>query len=91
MAGATRAVSALRQELTVRVSSLHVRRVVVHPRRRYDAPLVRDAPRPAHRDAVRFAQPVRFHALLGGHGVVAVEHAVPVQQRGRRKHCYVAT
>lgn len=58
-----------------------MRLMVVHAGGGYDATLVRDAARTAHGDAVRFAQPVRFHALLRGDRIVAVEYAVAVQQR----------
>lgn len=52
---------------------------------------MRDTSRAAHGDAVRLAQPVRFHALLCGHRVVAIEDAVAVQQRCGRQHGDVAT
>lgn len=60
--------------------------MIVHASGRDDATLVRDAARPTHRDAVRFAQPVGLHALLRGNRVVAIENAVAVQQRRGREH-----
>lgn len=65
--------------------------MVVDTRRRYDASLMRYAPGSAHGDAVRLAQPIRFHALLRRHRVVAIEDAVTVQQRRGRQHGDVAT
>lgn len=70
---------------------LHVWRMIVDSSRRYNASLVRYTTCPAHGDAIRFAQPVRFHALLCGDGVVAIEDAVTVQQRRGRQHGDVAT
>lgn len=48
--------------------------------------MVRDATGPAHRNTVRFAQPVRFEALLGCDRIIPVEDTIVVQQRSRRKH-----
>jgi len=64
--------------------------MVVDARGGYDPAQVGDAPRPAHADPVRLAQPVGLHALLRGHRVVPVEHAVAVEQRGGGQHHHVA-
>lgn len=69
----------------------HVRLMIVDARGRYNATLMRYTARPAHGDSIRLAQPVRFHALLCGHSVIAIEYAVAMQQRRRRQHHYVAT
>lgn len=52
---------------------------------------MRYATSPTHSDAIRFAQPIGFHALLGGHCVVTIEDAVAVEQRRGRQHGDVAT
>jgi len=64
--------------------------MVVDARGGDDPAQMGDAPRPAHADPVGLAQPVGLHALLRGHRVVAVEHAVAVEQRGGGQHHHVA-
>lgn len=68
-----------------------MRLMIVHARCGYYATLMRYAARPAHGNAIRFTQPVGFHALLSGHRVVAIEDAVAVQQRRGRQHGDLAT
>lgn len=60
-----------------------MRRMIMDTVGRYDAALVRYTTGPAHRHPIGLAQPVGLHALLRGHRVIPIEHAVSVQQ-GRR-------
>lgn len=54
--------------------------MVVNSGRRDDLAVVRDTPRPAHRNPVRLAQPVRLETLLGRHRIVPVKYTIVVQQ-----------
>lgn len=64
--------------------------MIVHARRGYDPAQMCDAARSAHADPIGLAQPIGLHALLCGDGVVAVEHAIAVQQRCGGQHDHVA-
>lgn len=50
--------------------------MIVYTSGRYDPAQMRDAACSTHADAIGFTQPVGLHALLCGHRVVAIEHAV---------------
>lgn len=53
--------------------------MVVQTSSRYNTALMCDAASATHRQAIRFAQPVGFKALLRGNGIIAIENAVAVQ------------
>lgn len=63
------------------MGGFHVRRMIVNSSGRDDLAVVGDTTGSAHRNPVRFTQPVRFETLLGGNGIVAIEYAIVMQER----------
>lgn len=67
-----------------------MRQMIVYTSGRYNPAQMRDATCSTHADAIGLTQPVGLHALLCGHRVVAIEHAVAMEQRCGRQHHHVA-
>lgn len=63
------------------MGTLHVRRMVVNSRGRDDLSVMGDATCSAHRNPVRFTQPVCLETLLGGDSIVSIENAIVMQER----------